>query len=94
MYHEPCAMLCQMPAGGLADAGRMLAAALADWVGIKSKYFLLAVIACGRTFDSTYAVALDDGRVGFSAVVRNMCGRWNSMAWRCPACIQRCPAVG
>ncbi len=42
----------------------------ADWVGIKSKYFLLAVIACGRTFDSTYAVALDDGRVGFSAVVR------------------------
>jgi YidC/Oxa1 family membrane protein insertase len=43
----------------------------ADWVGMKSKYFLLAVIACGRTFDSTYAVALEDGRVGFSAVVRN-----------------------
>jgi YidC/Oxa1 family membrane protein insertase len=42
----------------------------AEWVGIKSKYFLLAVIACGRTFDSTYAVALDDGRVGFSAVMR------------------------
>ena len=43
----------------------------AEWVGVKSKYFLLAVIACGRTFDSTYAVALEDGRVGFSAVVRN-----------------------
>jgi len=42
----------------------------AEWVGVKSKYFLLALIACGRTFDSTYAVALDDGRVGFSAVVR------------------------
>jgi YidC/Oxa1 family membrane protein insertase len=43
----------------------------AEWVGVKSKYFLLAVIACGRTFDSTYAVAVDSGRVGFSAVVKN-----------------------
>jgi YidC/Oxa1 family membrane protein insertase len=43
----------------------------AEWVGLKSKYFLLAVIACGRTFDSTYAVTLEDGRVGFSAVVKN-----------------------
>jgi YidC/Oxa1 family membrane protein insertase len=43
----------------------------AEWVGVKSKYFLLAVIACGRTFDSTYAVSLEDGRVGFSAVVKN-----------------------
>jgi YidC/Oxa1 family membrane protein insertase len=43
----------------------------AEWVGAKSKYFLLAVIACGRTFDSTYAVSLEDGRVGFSAVVKN-----------------------
>lgn len=43
----------------------------AEWVGVKSKYFLLAVIACGRTFDSTYAITLPDGRVGFSAVVKN-----------------------
>jgi len=43
----------------------------AEWVGVKSKYFLLAIIACGRTFDSTYAVTLEDGRVGFSAVVKN-----------------------
>ena len=43
----------------------------AEWVGVKSKYFLLAVIACGRTFDSTYAISLPDGRVGFSAVVKN-----------------------
>jgi YidC/Oxa1 family membrane protein insertase len=43
----------------------------AEWVGVKSKYFLLAVIACNRTFDSTYAVTLEDGRVGFNAVVKN-----------------------
>jgi YidC/Oxa1 family membrane protein insertase len=43
----------------------------AEWVGVKSKYFLLAVIACGRTFDSTNAVTLEDGRVGFNAVVKN-----------------------
>jgi YidC/Oxa1 family membrane protein insertase len=43
----------------------------AEWIGVKSKYFLLAVIACGRTFDSTHAVTLEDGRVGFNAVVKN-----------------------
>ena len=43
----------------------------AEWVGVKSKYFMVAVIACGRTFDSTYAVGLPDGRVGFDAVVKN-----------------------
>ena len=43
----------------------------AEWVGVKSKYFMLAIISCGRTFDSTYAVSLPDGRVGFSAVVKN-----------------------
>ncbi len=43
----------------------------AEWVGVKSKYFLFAVITCDRTFDSTYAVALEDGRVGFSAIVRD-----------------------
>jgi YidC/Oxa1 family membrane protein insertase len=43
----------------------------AEWVGVKSKYFLLAVIPSGRTFDSTFAVALEDGRVGFNAVVKN-----------------------
>ncbi len=43
----------------------------AEWIGVKSKYFLLAVIGCGRTFDSTNAVTLEDGRVGFNAVVKN-----------------------
>ncbi|HTW90793.1 MAG TPA: membrane protein insertase YidC [bacterium] len=43
----------------------------AEWVGIKSKYFMVALIACGRTFDSTYAVTLADGRIGFSAVVEH-----------------------
>ncbi|MBM3332215.1 membrane protein insertase YidC [candidate division WOR-3 bacterium] len=43
----------------------------AEWVGVKSRYFLLAVIACDRTFDSTYAVSVDSGRLGFSAVVKN-----------------------
>ena len=43
----------------------------AEWIGLKSKYFLLAVIGCGRTFDSTYAVSLPDGRIGFDAVVKN-----------------------
>ena len=43
----------------------------AEWVGIKSKYFLFAVIACGRTFDSTSAVTIDTGRIGFNAVVKN-----------------------
>jgi YidC/Oxa1 family membrane protein insertase len=42
----------------------------ADWVGIRSKYFLLAAAACDETFDSTYATPLPDGRVGFAAVIR------------------------
>jgi YidC/Oxa1 family membrane protein insertase len=41
-----------------------------DWAGVKSKYFLLAVIGRDHKLDSTYAAALDDGRVGFTAVVR------------------------
>ena len=40
-----------------------------DWVGLKSKYFLLAIIPADRPLDSTYTVALDDGRIGFSATV-------------------------
>jgi YidC/Oxa1 family membrane protein insertase len=43
----------------------------AEWVGVKSKYFLLAVIARGRTFDSTQAVTLEDDRIGFNAVVKS-----------------------
>jgi YidC/Oxa1 family membrane protein insertase len=43
----------------------------AEWVGVKSKYFLLAVVACGRTFDSTQAVTLEDDRIGFNAVVKD-----------------------
>lgn len=41
-----------------------------EWAGVKSKYFLLAVIGQDHKLDSTYAAALDDGRVGFTAVVR------------------------
>jgi len=61
--------LHQTPAGKLKKPQGMCEAA--EWVGVKSKYFLLAVMACNRTFDSTYAVSLEDGRVGFSAVVKN-----------------------
>ncbi|MBM3313457.1 membrane protein insertase YidC [candidate division WOR-3 bacterium] len=41
----------------------------AEWVGVKSKYFLLAILPQGRSFDSTYALALEDGRVGFAAAL-------------------------
>ena len=68
-YSKVGKKLQQTPAGKLkAPKGAFEAA---EWVGVKSKYFLLAVIACGRTFDSTYAVSVDSGRVGFSAVVKN-----------------------
>jgi YidC/Oxa1 family membrane protein insertase len=43
----------------------------AEWVGVKSKYFLVAIIPSSRTFDSTFAVAIEDGRVGFTAALRN-----------------------
>ncbi|MEO0079158.1 MAG: YidC/Oxa1 family insertase periplasmic-domain containing protein [candidate division WOR-3 bacterium] len=39
----------------------------ADWVGIKSKYFFLALVNEHAEFDSTQALALDDGRIGFWA---------------------------
>jgi YidC/Oxa1 family membrane protein insertase len=61
--------LHQTPAAKLRNPQGMCESA--EWVGVKSKYFLLAVIACDRTFDSTYAVSVDSGRVGFSAVVKN-----------------------
>ena len=61
--------LHQTPAAKLRNPQGMCESA--DWVGVKSKYFLLAVIACGQTFDSTNAVMLEDGRVGFNAVVKN-----------------------
>jgi YidC/Oxa1 family membrane protein insertase len=61
--------LQQTPAGKLKTPKGVCEAA--EWVGVKSKYFLLAVVACQRTFDSTYAATIDTGRVGFTAVVRN-----------------------
>ncbi len=39
----------------------------ADWVGVKSKYFLLALINQQGSFDSARAEALPDGRIGFVA---------------------------
>jgi YidC/Oxa1 family membrane protein insertase len=68
-YSKVGKKLNQTPAGKLRTPKGAYEAA--EWVGVKSKYFLLAVITCGRTFDSTNAVALEDGRVGFSAVVKN-----------------------
>ncbi|OYD16864.1 hypothetical protein CH330_01590 [candidate division WOR-3 bacterium JGI_Cruoil_03_51_56] len=41
----------------------------ADWVALKSKYFFLAAVNKGQGFDSTYAAALEDRRVGFNAAV-------------------------
>lgn len=40
------------------------------WVGLKSKYFLAAVVADGLVLDSACAAALPDHRVGCAAVVR------------------------
>jgi len=42
----------------------------ADWVGLKSKYFFVAAIPPEQGFDSCRAIALEDQRIGFSAVVR------------------------
>jgi YidC/Oxa1 family membrane protein insertase len=61
--------LQQTPAGKLRTPKG--ACESAEWVGVKSKYFLVAIIGCGRTLDSTYAVSLPDGRIGFDAVVKN-----------------------
>jgi YidC/Oxa1 family membrane protein insertase len=41
-----------------------------DWVGLKSKYFFVAAIPPEQGFDSCRAIALEDQRIGFSAVVR------------------------
>jgi len=68
-YSKVGKKLHQTPAGRLKTP--LGANDAAEWVGVKSKYFLLAVIPDGRTFDSTFAAPIDTGRVGFSAVVRN-----------------------
>jgi len=68
-YSKVGKKLNQVPAGKLKTPKGTCEEA--EWVGVKSKYFLLAVIGCGRTFDSTNAVTLADGRVGFNAVVKN-----------------------
>ena len=41
-----------------------------DWVGLKTKYFFTAMVNEDPGFDSSYATALEDGRIGFSATVR------------------------
>ncbi len=41
----------------------------AGWVALKNKYFFLAVFGPEAEFDSSYAAALEDGRVGFDAAV-------------------------
>ncbi len=46
----------------------------ADWVALKSKYFVLAVVSREGTFDSTYARADSSGRVGFSVVRHDKAG--------------------
>jgi len=43
----------------------------ADWVGLKNKYFFLAVVSPEPGFDSTRAAALDDGRIGLDAAVHS-----------------------
>jgi YidC/Oxa1 family membrane protein insertase len=45
-----------------------------DWVALKSKYFLLALVCKGGSFDSTCARADSAGRVGFSAARRGTGG--------------------
>jgi YidC/Oxa1 family membrane protein insertase len=59
--------LQQLPAAKLKKP--RAARAVSDWVGGKSKYFLLALIGRDVKFDSSYAVTLEDGRVGFAATV-------------------------
>ena len=68
-YSKVGKRLHQTPAGKLRQPQGTSDAA--EWVGVKSKYFLFAVIPNGRTFDSTYAVNVDSGRVGFTAGVKN-----------------------
>ncbi len=41
----------------------------ADWVGLKSKYFFLALLNKDSRFDSCWAEALEDGRIGFKAQI-------------------------
>ena len=44
----------------------------ADWLGLKSKYFLVALVRRNGRFDSTYALARPDGRIGCGAVSRTL----------------------
>lgn len=64
--------LVQVHAGKLkkprAEAGA------ADWVALKSKYFLLALVSLDGRFDSSYARADSAGRVGFSVVRQGASG--------------------
>jgi len=42
----------------------------ADWVGLKSKYFFLALVSKDSRFDSCQAIPKSDGRIGFTALTR------------------------
>jgi YidC/Oxa1 family membrane protein insertase len=42
----------------------------ATWVAARSKYFVLVLAGADSTFDSCYALRLEDGRLGFAAACR------------------------
>ncbi len=44
----------------------------ANWVGLKSKYFFLALVNRGGKFDSSWAEQLPDGRIGMKATLVNI----------------------
>lgn len=41
-----------------------------DWVGLKSKYFFIAAFDSGAVYDSSWAFAREDGRIGFGTLTR------------------------
>ncbi|MEO0085117.1 MAG: membrane protein insertase YidC [candidate division WOR-3 bacterium] len=69
-------------------------AARADWAGLKSKYFFLAVVRPGGMFDSTRARALDDGRIGFEARAAAPAGVSNLLVYLGPVEYKRLKSFG
>jgi len=81
----------QLSAGALR---RKPFAAAADWAGLKSKYFFLAVMRPDGTFDSTRAHALDDGRLGFSARIGSPPATGNLLVYIGPVEYKRLRSFG
>ncbi|MGQ9708017.1 MAG: membrane protein insertase YidC [bacterium] len=66
----------------------------ADWVGLKSKYFFLALVNKENRFDSCWALPLNDARIGFTARARIAKGNNRFLVYLGPIEYNRLRAFG